>query len=441
MHHRDPDCERISLLGLVVFIWYQADTRVKKEKKSFHGADALENSHEPVSFLPSAFSFHSFEIGATPSQPPIKKSADKKPPAKKAKTEQTEIEEEEEQSLDLSLKPHLGHVSLLTSFLLAGISPKDSSSRHIITADRDGHIRISRWGNKKAGWVTENFLLGSEGCVGDILLIPSSSGKEGALLLSTDGGSTLNLWNYLTPAGKKQRVSTSVVRKALVDRIAICPEREKCRESSHLTEGGRYKAPAKKGGRGSKQTQPEDEKAIAELDKKELPSESDIDPAFQETLQTVESAKQDLGLIITSLRSFKSKSGEIFILFTAEGSTSFFHLPLSSILEVSASESPDSLITPEKDLSSLVVATETGAPILSLDLIHSEDGEVRVWTASDTRKGVRMSRSGISNGLWKKEEGDGGQLEIQSQGLDCFEFDGQKVSLLYERMCLLSCID
>jgi hypothetical protein len=60
-----------------------------------------------------------------------------------------------------ALTPVLGHVSMLTAILLLpglGGSGSNSTGR-IITADRDEHIRVSRW---PEGWKVESFLLGQK---------------------------------------------------------------------------------------------------------------------------------------------------------------------------------------------------------------------------------------------------------------------------------------
>jgi hypothetical protein len=60
-----------------------------------------------------------------------------------------------------ALTPVLGHVSMLTAMLLLpgpGETSSDSTGR-IITADRDEHIRVSRW---PEGWKVERFLLGQK---------------------------------------------------------------------------------------------------------------------------------------------------------------------------------------------------------------------------------------------------------------------------------------
>lgn len=61
--------------------------------------------------------------------------------------------------------PVLGHVSLLTAMLLLDdvddVDPSTGTATlpRIITADRDEHVRVSRW---PQGWRIERFLLGQE---------------------------------------------------------------------------------------------------------------------------------------------------------------------------------------------------------------------------------------------------------------------------------------
>lgn len=65
-----------------------------------------------------------------------------------------------------SLAPVLGHVSLLTAVLVCNVKVGEGKERQlVITADRDEHIRVSRW---PQGWEIEGFLLGQKKCVGHI---------------------------------------------------------------------------------------------------------------------------------------------------------------------------------------------------------------------------------------------------------------------------------
>ncbi|WFC99712.1 tRNA (guanine-N(7)-)-methyltransferase non-catalytic subunit trm82 [Malassezia yamatoensis] len=104
-------------------------------------------------------------------------------------------ESAEEDPAESSIKPRLGHVSMITSLaFLGGPVPNQ-----IVTADRDEHIRISRWGPNRAGHIIEQFLLGSSSFVGALLPLSSEQASQvgnvaGDALISSDGGAILRTW-------------------------------------------------------------------------------------------------------------------------------------------------------------------------------------------------------------------------------------------------------
>ncbi|KAI8145258.1 WD40-repeat-containing domain protein [Fennellomyces sp. T-0311] len=85
---------------------------------------------------------------------------------------------------DEKLAPIVGHVSMTTDMTLS----KDE--KFIITADRDEHIRVSRYPN---GYNIESFCLGHTDVVTNIRLLP----WDESLLISAGGDNTVRVWDYL----------------------------------------------------------------------------------------------------------------------------------------------------------------------------------------------------------------------------------------------------
>ncbi|KAF9971283.1 tRNA (guanine-N(7)-)-methyltransferase non-catalytic subunit trm82 [Actinomortierella ambigua] len=85
-------------------------------------------------------------------------------------------------------QPIVGHVSMATDLTLT------RDNKYIITADRDEHIRVSRY---PQGYIIESFCLGHTSFVSQVEQLPSPSDKY---LVSCGGDGTFRIWDFL--AGK-----------------------------------------------------------------------------------------------------------------------------------------------------------------------------------------------------------------------------------------------
>lgn len=97
---------------------------------------------------------------------------------------------EKEEGPDFDLTLLLGHVSMLTSLVLA----ESDGRRYIVTSDRDEHIRVSRY--IPQAHVIECFCLGHKEFVSEVA-IPASRGD---ILISGGGDEELFVWDW--KAGK-----------------------------------------------------------------------------------------------------------------------------------------------------------------------------------------------------------------------------------------------
>ncbi|KAI9314989.1 WD40-repeat-containing domain protein [Dichotomocladium elegans] len=90
----------------------------------------------------------------------------------------------EESNGDTKLAPILGHVSMITDMTLS------ADEKFVITADRDEHIRVSRFPN---GYNIESFCLGHTDVVTNIAVIPWAP----EIMISAGGDGTIRLWNFV----------------------------------------------------------------------------------------------------------------------------------------------------------------------------------------------------------------------------------------------------
>ncbi|CUS14298.1 unnamed protein product [Tuber aestivum] len=131
----------------------------------------------------------------------------------------------------------LGHVSMLTDLLSVTTTTREGQKRkYIITADRDEHIRVSRY---PQSWVIEGFCLGHTAFVSKVL-VPGWAPQE---VISGGGDVWLGRWRWAD--GKcLQRIEVARVLEEIVGRkVAVGKEGGDSGSSREGTEGqeGGYK--------------------------------------------------------------------------------------------------------------------------------------------------------------------------------------------------------
>ena len=104
----------------------------------------------------------------------------------------------------------LGHVSVLTTHLLT------PDGKHIITADRDEHVRVSRY---PKSYIIEQYLLGSDGFVSALHIPPARP----HLLFSAGGEQVIRIWDWTSG---EQVASVDIWEAVLPGRKVQCPMRQ-----------------------------------------------------------------------------------------------------------------------------------------------------------------------------------------------------------------------
>ncbi|KAL7798064.1 hypothetical protein V8C37DRAFT_368553 [Trichoderma ceciliae] len=102
---------------------------------------------------------------------------------------------------DFELSLLLGHVSMLTALVLG----EQQGRKYILTADRDEHIRVSRY--IPHAYIIENFCFGHKEFINDIVIPPTKQD----ILVSGGGDEYIFVWDWL--AGK-QLFKTSILSLA-----------------------------------------------------------------------------------------------------------------------------------------------------------------------------------------------------------------------------------
>lgn len=260
---------------------------------------------------------------------------------------------------------HAGHVSYLTDFVLSSFTTdpsyhtEPSPASFLITSDRDEHIRISRWGNRRAGYIALRYLLGSTQGIGGICTVEGRTWRavQSSLLLSDRGQnacqypflisadqSMIRIWSLHPDSKSNERencLAAFSLEKALLPFVAVDARVERKRDQ--LFGKGRIRVPRNEHG-----------------------APILTDGNYHVPLITP---------IITRLRTFVDSRGRGQLVFTIDGGRALFYISLVSLISASSSN---------EVVQSLKIV-ETPSPILEY-AIHQHNAITEVWMVLDIRQ-------------------------------------------------------
>ncbi|WFD27374.1 tRNA (guanine-N(7)-)-methyltransferase non-catalytic subunit trm82 [Malassezia nana] len=253
---------------------------------------------------------------------------------------------------DASLRPCLGHVSMITC--LAFLPGDGAAPSAIVSCDRDEHIRISRWGPRRAAHVVEQYLLGSRSCVGAILVLPADRAARAGLpasdrpvLVSSDGGACLRVW--CSEAHQYQlRATVHLDADTLASYVHVdaATERRRERAASNVAWQGAFDPSA-----------PE-----PDTKRRRQGEEASENTALP----------HGISLVLQHLELFTA-DGCDWLLLRVEGAEAVFVVPLSAMAH---------------DASNVAVTVcRAGAPILQTALVPTPEA-VTLWACCDDRPGM-----------------------------------------------------
>lgn len=225
-----------------------------------------------------------------------------------------------------AIQPVVGHVSMITAMLVLQKQDK------IITADRDEHIRISKW---PQGWEIEHFLLGQRRFVSALALHPSDSN----LLITGGGDETLRMWDLTTYKCIRKDISAqALVGTAEIQiELSVTAPGRRARKSVRQTKSARKAA--------SGNTQSNDQNGHVE-------NEQSGEDEEEEQVEEVEAAepvrpanfvpkirKLDLGITQMVVLGAGKENGDAHIVVSSVGSSALLAWPAQSLLDTSTQPS------------------------------------------------------------------------------------------------------
>ncbi|PWY97862.1 hypothetical protein BCV70DRAFT_42281 [Testicularia cyperi] len=303
-------------------------------------------------------------------------------------TQPTDDEQDQMDSpTDPSMQILLGHVSMVTALEFIPHPTPGKVPPFVVTSDRDEHIRISRWGSKRLGYVIERFLQGSRSFVGALAVVPDGAGSH--CLVSSDGGDALRVWalpeaqagaSKAPPLSSEAAcISINTIGSALAPYVLARDREERRREAKLLQASSK---------RAQKQKRKQQESgANTTADEPAKPRAADYSKNSKPTI------------VISRLVPFQmpgAPAGEAQLLIVAEGATALFHIPLQALLKA-VEPNADGSSGKQRDLADQVRVAPTATPVLDVALRQSSSTDVSLIATFDTRDEFQPSSDSPSS--------------------------------------------
>ncbi|KAF8518933.1 WD40-repeat-containing domain protein [Hysterangium stoloniferum] len=215
----------------------------------------------------------------------------------------TRMAEAKRESVASHENPHgalvLGHASIITTFLLS------HDGRCIITADRDEHIRVSRY---PQGYIIERYCLGHERYVSALCLPSFSPG----ILVSGGGDPHLNIWDWMSGTLTCQIPILDCVRPFL--RVKENKQHWHRRQAA-----GRPPRAGRKGRRRGKKANDQNEEK-----EEQMVVDESVEPVADAINTEEPSEEEEPVLAVANIEAFEF-DGEKVLVFSATGGTALFY--------------------------------------------------------------------------------------------------------------------
>ncbi|KAK9895290.1 WD40 repeat-like protein [Cystobasidium minutum MCA 4210] len=254
-----------------------------------------------------------------------------------------------------AITPVVGHVSMLTAMLVLQDKGK------IITADRDEHIRVSKW---PQGWEIEHFLLGQRKFVSALSLHPLDSN----ILISAGGDDTLRMWDLTTYKCIRKDISAKPLVGTAEVKVHIpvaAPGRRPRKWVKKMVEDKQM----------STQPTPEEEAAAGEKAAENNASTREpsvaAEPVYREGF-VPKIKKLDLGITQMVTLAASEEEGGSHIVVSSVGSSALLAWSARSLQDISV-EPPHKFLDLESPILSIAANLQSKLLFVSLDVSNTPE--------------------------------------------------------------------